>query len=150
MRVHVAAGKQVRLEGWAQDRFSGRVPYLDGSLHALRNLRSRLDTSKQSLWCFLPAKFLSHEEPHIRPPPERTLCQLLKCLFPKSALSCAPTHAHVRLACMWTRMFLCVRLCVSLCSFLVCGCEICGFSQSVLICVSLSLSQQIIVKYTHT
>lgn len=35
------------------------------------------------------------------------------------------------------------------CSFLVSGCEICGFSQSGLIFASLSFSQQIIVKYTH-
>lgn len=106
------------------------------------------------------AKFLNHEEPHVHP--RGNPMSTVKCAFPEdAAFVCSDLHtsrsmyAHRPCMCVCVCScscvcFLCVRLCVSVCSFLVSGCEICGFSQSVLIFVSLSLSQQIIVKYTHT
>lgn len=89
--------------------------------------------------------------------PKGTQSQLLNVPFLQTLLLCVQIYIragacmqHVCVRACSCVCFLCVRLGVSVCSFLVSGCEICGFSQSVLIFVSLSLSQQIIVKYTHT
>lgn len=109
-----------------------------------------------NLCCVFTAKFLIHEEPHVHPQREPK-SQLLNVPFLQTLLQCVLTYIRAG-ACMphvCVRACSCVclvrvRLCVPVCSFLVSGCEICGFSQSVLIFVSLSLSQQIIVKYIHT
>lgn len=67
------------------------------------------------------------------------------CGNPMPTFKCK--RVYVRLPYKWSIL---ARLCVCVCSFLVSGCEICGFSQSGLIFVFLSLSQQIVVKYLLT
>lgn len=126
------------------------MPYLHES--------SRLEKSEElvrhfqtiSVVFFVPAKFLNHEEPHVRPPSANPV-STAEMSFPEDG---AFVRSYTRARTPRTRVNAHVPVCTPVCFFVlflsVCGCEICGFSQSVLICVSLSLSQQIIVKYTHT
>ena len=121
MRVRVAAGRQVSPEGRGEARSGSGSGLIPGQTPRPETPEPR----PRGLLCAQSAPnfiSLNHVEPCVRL--ERAVWVVL---------SRSVTRARSRV-----------------CSFLVSGCEIGGFSQSGLICASLSLRQQIVVKYTHT